>query len=239
MFELKKQKRSRNSAQFRRGFVNAVVSQRGFTLIELMVVISVIVITLSFLIPALAPGTARSLEGAARQFTADLENARQIAIAERTKTRVLIPDTNGNTPSPPFPTEIGLRGYAIVSFNRTAGTWKQRGKWNRLALPAVFDPNVTADPVDPKIEESVITKLKSEVTKIDNTVSGTGASNDFKGAYIEFHPNGSTSLDPTSLIQVLMVADGIADGNGGMTPKNKNLHYRITIDPLTGSTRLK
>ena len=202
-----------------------------------MVVITIIVIALAYLVPSLAPATGRSLEGAARQFTSDLENARQMAIAERTKTRVLIADTNAN-PAPPFASDIALRGYTIVSFNKTAGTWKQRGKWTRLPQPATFDPKPTPNP-SPSPAEGVIEIHKADKTKIDNSVSGTDASNDFTGAYVEFRPNGSSSLDPNAKYQLLVIADGIPDGNGNMTAKNKLLRYQITIDPLTGSARLQ
>ncbi len=190
--------------------------RRAFTLIELMVVIGIIALALAVLVPALGPSTGRSLEGAARQLTADLENARQIAIAERTKTRVLIPDKN----APAFGADLALRSYAIVSLNKTAGTWKQRGKWTRLALPATFDP---APAVTPGTEIDVVGDRKTTVTDIDNSATGTGATNSFTGAYVEFRSNGSTSLDPISPVEVLVLADGIPDGLGGMSKKNGNL----------------
>ena len=209
----------------------------AFSLIELMVVISVIAIALAFLVPALAPATGRSIEGAARQLTADLENARQLAIAERTKTRVLIPDRTALAGAfGAEVTDLALRGYTIVSFNRTAATWKQRGRWTRLTQPATFDPSA---PVDPAKEEGVIQKRKTETTNVDNSASGTAATKAFTGAYIEFRANGSTSLDPASPLQVVAVADGIPDGNGNMQTKNPRLKYRITIDPLTGSARVQ
>ena len=84
----------------------------------------------------------------------------------------------------------------------------------------------------------MIESRKTEITPVDNSSSGSAATNNFNGAYVEFRPNGATSLDP-AFSQVLVLADGIPDGNGAMTAKNKLLQYRITIDPLTGSARLK
>lgn len=202
-----------------------------------MVVIGIIAIALAFLVPALAPATARSLDGATRQLIADLENARQIAIAERTKVRVLIPDkkpapnTFGSEAS-----EIALRGYTVVSLNKTANTWKQRGKWTRLSQPATFDPTA---PVDATTETGVIEERKTATTAVDNSASGTAATKVFTGAYVEYRSNGSSSLDPASKREILRIADGIPDGNGGMQTKNPNLKYKISIDPLTGSARIQ
>ncbi len=201
-----------------------------------MVVIGIIAIALSFLVPALAPATARSLEGSARLFTAELENARQIAIAERTKTRVLIPDKNPTGDAfGANVSDLALRSFTTVSFNKTAATpsWKQRGKWTRLPQPATFDPAITVLPE----EQNLIDARKEDDTVVDN--SGSGAAQTFTGAYVEFLPNGSTSLNPTSPKAVLVLADGIPDGNGNMTAKNNALRYRIVIDPLTGSALAK
>ena len=197
-----------------------------------MIVVSIVAIALGLLVPAIAPATGRTVEGATRQFTADLENARQLAIAERTKTRVLIPDVNNAT----FGSELALRSYTIVSFNKAAGTWKQRGKWTRLPQPATFEPNPYVDAVT---EDNVIGDRKTSDTAIDNSTSGSAATKTFKGAYLEYRANGSSSLDPSSKLQIIEIADGSPDGNGGMRRKNVSLQYRITIDPLTGSARVK
>lgn len=197
-------------------------------------VIGIIALALSFIGPALAPATGRAVEAGARQFAADLENARQLAIAERTKTRVLVPDTTGNSSA--FGSDLALRGYTTVSFNKTAGTWKQRGKWTRLPQAAAFDPNPA---VNASTEENVIAARKTSTTPVDNSATGSSATVTFTGAYLEFRTNGSTSLDPASLSQVVVIADGVPDGNGNMKAKNAALRYRLTIDPLTGSARLK
>ena len=112
-------------------------SSRGFTLLELLVVIAIILIVAAFLIPALSPNSSRALDGASHQFAADLENARLIAIAERTQTRVLLPSSATNFANPvpsvtPWPSDIALRGYVITSEKKLKSVWKQRGKWNRF-----------------------------------------------------------------------------------------------------------
>ncbi|MDQ3198355.1 MAG: type II secretion system GspH family protein, partial [Verrucomicrobiota bacterium] len=97
----------------------------AFTLVEMLVVIVIIGILLALLVPALGPSSGRALDGATHQFTADLENARLIAIAERKTTRVLLPVSQANfSPSPapsplPWPTDITRRGYVIASQSGT------------------------------------------------------------------------------------------------------------------------
>ncbi len=83
----------------------------AFTLMEMLVVIVIIAIVLAVLIPALSPSSARALEGDSRNFAAQLENARMMALAKRTKTRVLIAATND------WGTDFSWRAYVLTSFD--------------------------------------------------------------------------------------------------------------------------
>lgn len=212
---------------------------RGFTLLELLVVTAIISLVLAFIIPSLGPASGRALDGATRQFTADLEGARLIAIAERTRTRVLVPTNNNNfsgaSSSPrPWPVDVALRGYLIVSEKRTDPVWKQRGKWNRLPQGVAFDstvgvfpqPSPTPVPTPPGIP-------------ID--VGGTGATTyTFNGPYIEFLANGSSNLNPSATpAPAATLADGFVDSSGAFAKKNTKLRFTVTVDPLTGSVSFK
>ena len=198
----------------------------------MMVVIGVIGLALALLLPALGTGSGRALEGSARQFGAELQNARTIAMAERTRTRVLIPVAN----APTFAADLALRGFTTVSLNRTADTWKQRGRWSRLSQSAAFDPNPS---VDPTKEEAIVNTRSAATTRVDNSASGIDATNTFTGPYVEFLANGASSLDPASLAQVIVVADATVDSSGTYTPKNRNMRYTLSIDPLSGSVRIR
>ena len=190
----------------------------AFTLLEILVVVAIIAIALGFLVPALGIGSARALEGDTRQFVAQLEDARQIAIAERTRTRVMVPIAQETSS---LGENLPLRAYAVASLDRTAGTWKQRGKWNRVSQSVAFNKSV-----------GVLSEPVPEETNLTGGKKHTGP-------YIEFRANGSTSLDPATLPQVIELADAIADNSGNFTPKNKDLRYQVTIHPLTGSAFIK
>ena len=218
--------------------LNRVNARRAFTLIELLVVMGIIAILLAALIPSLGPASGRALDGATRQFTADLEGARLTAIAERTRTRIIVPTNNnnfsGSSSSPaPWPSDIALRGYLIISEKRTDAVWKQRGKWNRFPQGVAFDPTLGVFPQP--------SPTPSATPPIPIDVGGTGATTySFSGPYIEFLANGSSNLNPAATpAPAATLADGFVDSSGAFVKKNTKLRFTITVDPLTGSVSFK
>ncbi len=197
----------------------------AFTLIEMLVVIVVIGVLLSLLIPALAPSGGRALDGDARNFAAQLENARLMALSKRTKTRVLIASTND------WGTDYSWRAYVLVRQDGSTGNWLQQGKFTRLSQSTTFDRDT-----------GIVNARHTSSTSIVKAPDATPAPmpSPFTGAYIEFNPTGGTSLDPAATPEVVRIQDGFVPSSGGSpTPvrKNQALHADVSIDALSGGIR--
>lgn len=202
-------------------------SRHAFTLVEMLVVIVVIAIVLGFLIPALSPSSARALEGDSRNFAAQLENARMMALAKRTRTRVLIASTND------WGSDFSWRAYVLASFDSTTGDWLQQGKFFRLSQSITFDSATGI------VSDRGTTT--TQVVKAPNATP-TPAPSPFVGAYVEFNPTGTTSLDPSATPEIVRIQDGFVPSTGSSpTPvrKNQALHTDVSIDPASGGMKLQ
>ena len=203
------------------------VRRCAFTLVEMLVVIVVIAIVLGFLIPALSPSSARALEDDSRNFAAQLENARMMALAKRTKTRVLIASTND------WGSDFSWRAYVLASFDSTTGNWLQQGKFFRLSQSTTFDSGT-----------GIVSDRSTTTTQVVKSPNATPtpAPSPFVGAYVEFNPTGSTSLDPSATPEIVRIQDGFVPSTGSSPTavrKNQALHTDVSIDPASGGMKLQ
>ena len=172
-----------------------------------------------FLIPA-SPSSGRALEGDARNFAAQLENAQLMALAKRTKTRALIAATNDWGP-------MELASISSRGYDGTSGNWLQQGKLNRLSQTTTFDSTT-----------GIVAARSTASTPVVRTpnVTPTPTPASFTGAYVEFLSNGSTNLDPSATPELIAIQDGfvpIAAASPTPVRKNQALRSELTIDPLT------
>jgi len=199
----------------------------AFTLIEMLVVVGIVGIVLAFLIPALSPSSARALDGDSRNFLAQLENARMMALSKRTKTRVLIAANND------WGTDFSWRAYVLTSLDTTTGNWLQQGKFFRLSQSTTFDSATGI--------VAARSTTSTQVVKAPNATP-TPAPTAFVGAYVEFNPTGSTSLDPSATPEIIRIQDGFVPSTGSSpTPirKNQSLHSDVSIDAASGGLKLQ
>ena len=188
--------------------------------------IVLIAIVTAFLIPALSPSSARALEGDARNFSAQLANARLMAISRRSKTRVLIASTND------WGTDFSWPAFALASYDSTSGNWLQQGKFYRLSQATTFDSATGIVQARSSSTTAVVKARTRHLPRLRSTSPGPTC----------VLSNGATSLDPAATPEVITIQDGFVPVTGSSpTPvrKNQNLKSQITIDPLTGNAILQ
>ena len=134
-----------------------------------------------------------------RNFTAQLENAQLMALAKRTKTRVLIASTNDWGP------DASWRTYLLTSYDSSSGNWLQQGKLNRLSQATTFDSTTG-------IVAARSTTTTPVVRAPNLTPTPTPAG--FIGAYVEFLPSGSTNLNPSATPELIAIQEGFVPTTG-------------------------
>ena len=134
-------------------------SNRGFTLVELLAVIVISSILIVVAMQGIKVVGSTALQTGVRQFSNDLQMARQYAITKRTRVRVLLAVDTGIL-NPPFPsgfdTNTLYRAYCVYAITTnaplaTGDTWvpnaevvKRLTDWRVLPNGVVFSDQKTA-----------------------------------------------------------------------------------------------
>ena len=110
---------------------------RGFSLIELLTVIGVIVILMAFIVPAVSNfGRATGLTSAGNMVTHLTALARQTAISKSTLTALVMLADQGT--SDDQGTSADYRAFTVLEYTAGAG-WSQISKWEILPEGIVVD----------------------------------------------------------------------------------------------------
>jgi len=187
----------------------------GFTLLELLVVISIVGILLAFTIPAIDPvRKGYAITNAADQLTGQLDLARQLAISENQRVEVRLYRTATN------PSD----GYNYSQLYRVDN--------NTPLGKGLLLPN-NVEVLDDDTYSSLIS-LKNPLGGIQPKV-GPYTNSNFKA--IMFRPDGSTHLSPDGPLAtdpwwtITVVLTSSRPSPGGPLPDN---FATIALDPVTG-----
>lgn len=188
----------------------------GFTLIEMVTVLVIIGIIMGIGIPSVTSlMKSGALSAATRQVSNTLSQARQYAITQRVKTRVVFPKTSttGDTNLAPW-----YQSYAVVALGATTN---YLSKWEILPVGAVFMGN------NPLCASARLEDLQDNF----NCAPLTNL------AYIEFTPTGAASQAGT-----FTITEGFMNvGTPTFTSRSGGLVVNVTtvtVDNVVGRIRV-
>jgi Tfp pilus assembly protein FimT len=206
-------------------------SHGGFTLVELLLVASIMVIMMGLLAYSLSESQGRSVQVAASQVASGLGVARQAAITRNTDTLFIIAPRSGTQITDFYPQEA-FRYWAVVQSNRGQNTWSFVTDWTALPAGAVF-MNVTGmgyrtinwnpvnatpgKPYQPVIASNSTAAWDHFSSFADMRITWPGGStNVTRVPFIGFKPSGKATAANLGLAR----ETAITLGEGTVTPDN-------------------
>lgn len=200
--------------------------RRGFSLIELLIVVAIVLITISLTVPAISDILkASSLTNAGEQVISTLNIARQTAIAlNRTvEVRIYRYELPGDTTPGRF---RGIQAFVLEQSENGDSTTPIARK---AALPSAIC--ITANPsLSPLLDPATTSQGKG--SELAFPISPYGL--DYEAAKFSFFPDGSTNLPNNPPHFLTLVHENIAD-NISNPPGN---FVTILIDRTTGKIQL-
>ena len=214
-----------------------LVSTRGFSLIELLLVVAILSIMAGLLTLGLQGVSAPAIRGAASQVTSGLSLARQVAISKNTKAALFIANDTVNG-------RIPYRHWSVGYSNKSSGNWTLFKKWEPLPEGAVFletrmnsSYNVLKNnPFTQSVGQPQIP------TGFTNTTDIVMDGKTFSGIpCIIFDSDGAAvSSSATPLTHAaIRIASGVVNTNWEVTLSSTNQYFFVETDGMVGRIRMR
>lgn len=210
-------------------------SQKGFSLIELLVVLTVVGILLAFASPSLLTLQSSSLSAKGREFGNFLHLCRSEAISERTAVRlgIVVGSPDGLH---------DYRRYAAWKWDKRDRQFVISSNWRTLPDDLVFAPSLPQFIQNTEYAQEEGTAVKGdyilgETSEIfTHTVTSEEEAAEYSIKYIEFSPSGRASVtdgEERNILLVMRPGDADDDEEVGV-----NNWFQYTVDTLTGRSRI-
>lgn len=194
-------------------------SRRGFTLMELLVVAGVVVLVLSFMVPAVTGLTkGNNLSSGGRLISNLLAVARSEAINRRALIRFEVATDWPNDPTAAY------RKVTLVQHDASSGTDTQLTNWEALPTGVVFQPN---DP-NPGNGSYLFTLKQTQTPPL------TVSSQKVTSLYIEFLPTGALNIPPANSPVRFRLVPGYPTSTSAVTTTSSTNWYDFSADAIIG-----
>ncbi len=215
-------------------------SHGGFTLVELLLVASIMVIMMGLLAYSLSESQGRSVQVAASQVASGLGVARQAAITRNTDALFIVASRSGAQITDFYPQEA-FRYWAVVQSNRGQNTWSFVTDWTALPAGAVFiglagesyqtlewkniagTPPVPGTPFEPRVAASSQGEWRffNNFTNNLRMVWPGGSTNLANVPFVGFRPRGEAFFHRMSGPGAVPQRGAIVVGEGSALPGNQ------------------
>jgi prepilin-type N-terminal cleavage/methylation domain-containing protein len=193
--------------------------QFGFTLLELLIVVAIIILVLSFSIPAVT-GLTRSnnLNSGGRLVSNLMSIARSEAINRRALIRFEVATDWPNDSSASY------RKITLVQHDASTGTDTQLTKWETLP------DGVTLQPQDPNPGTGAYFFTLNQTQTPALKIGGQNVTTQ----YIEFLPTGAVNVAPANSPVRLRVVPGYFASANAVTTTSSTNWYDMAVDAIVG-----
>ncbi len=213
------------------GMTSRHSNPRGFTLVELLVVIGIIGLMMALIMPAFRGfGRSASMNGAVAQVRSSLALARQLAITKRTLAYVIFADSR-TAAAMPAEAWRANRSYAVFMGTNSTGDGYYVKEWTALPPGIVITPDTSGYPGIHGDNIMIYPDNMNKTNTFPNSASATKA----PVRAMQFDSDGH------SVGGEVYITEGTVETNGTLTlkPGASALKYGIEVKALTGQLRVR